>query len=157
MIDLAKQLQHAFVSHGKTLALAESCTGGAVASAITKIPGASKFFLGSVVAYSNEWKKNFLGVEEETLLKKTAVSLETVHEMAGGLLDRTDADFVAAISGTLGPRDYSAFLAIGEKGKPTQAHHLSVPKDRIQAIDFLVTATFEALLRRLNLSPSNNV
>jgi nicotinamide-nucleotide amidase len=67
-----------------TLALAESCTGGFIANQITNVPGASKIFLGGVVAYSNGVKQKFLGVRNETLARHGAVSEAVAHEMAEG-------------------------------------------------------------------------
>jgi PncC family amidohydrolase len=153
---LVKQLQEAFLESGKTLALAESCTGGAIAAALTAIPGASKFFLGSVVAYSNEWKESFLGCSSQTLQTKGAVSLEVVAEMVDGLFARTDADFCVAVSGVLGPSGGSAarpvgtvFVAIGKRGDNLDAGLIHAPQDRKCAIDFLVITILAALLSRL--------
>ena len=84
------------------MAIAESCTGGAIAARLTAMADASKYLLGSIVAYSNEWKEQFLGVKPETLKTKSAVSLEVVMEMArdSGV---TQADFVIAVTGFAGP------------------------------------------------------
>ncbi len=76
------------VKHHQTLALAESCTGGFMAAQLTAIAGASEYFLGSIVAYSNSLKEGLLGVSPETLKKQGAVSKEVVHEMWTGLLKK---------------------------------------------------------------------
>src|ERR1700722_6790579 len=68
----------------RTLALVESCTGGLIANQITNVPGASKVFLGGIVAYSNETKEKFLGVRSRTLKKSGAVSENVAREMAEG-------------------------------------------------------------------------
>ena len=70
----------------KTLSTAESCTGGNIARLITSVPGCSKYFQGSVVAYSNNIKNTILHVKEDTLIKYGAVSRETVEEMIDGIL-----------------------------------------------------------------------
>lgn len=88
---------------GKTLALAESCTGGLLAQMITDIPGSSKYFWGSVTSYSNEAKMKFLGVNENTLARYGAVSRQTAEEMARGILNRAGVDYSLAITGIAGP------------------------------------------------------
>jgi len=85
------------------LVCAESCTGGNIAHLITTIPGSSSFFKGGVVAYSNEIKQQILGVKQETLLEKGAVSKEVVEQMAIGALEKFDADISVAVSGIAGP------------------------------------------------------
>lgn len=86
-----------------TLATAESCTGGGVAASLTKIPGSSDYFMGSVVAYHNRIKKEQLGVAQQTLDAHGAVSEQTVCEMAEGVRQRMGADFGLATSGVAGP------------------------------------------------------
>jgi nicotinamide-nucleotide amidase len=87
----------------KTLALAESCTGGGIANRVTNVPGASAIFLGSVVSYANEVKENFLGVHLETLQEHGAVSEFVAREMAGGARQKFGADFAIAVTGIAGP------------------------------------------------------
>ncbi len=96
---------------GLRLAVAESCTGGWVAKACTDLPGSSEWFLGGVVAYSNEAKTAMLGVSEDILARVGAVSEATVREMAAGALDRFGADVAVAVSGIAGPDG-------GQPGKP---------------------------------------
>lgn len=86
-----------------TLATAESCTGGAIASALVKVPGSSAYFKGGIVAYCNEVKKNILKVKEETLTKFGAVSEECVIEMAQNSLHELNALISVAVSGIAGP------------------------------------------------------
>lgn len=86
-----------------SLATAESCTGGAIASELVKVSGASAYFLGGVVTYSNALKMQLCGVKEETLSKFGAVSAETVKEMASGVLKKTNASCSIAVSGIAGP------------------------------------------------------
>jgi nicotinamide-nucleotide amidase len=86
-----------------TITFAESCTGGRVASTFTKISGVSEVFNGSVVSYSNDIKKDWLNVKEDTLIKYGAVSSECVGEMLDGALNLAKADYAIAISGIAGP------------------------------------------------------
>lgn len=87
----------------KTLALAESCTGGYIANRITNIPGASAVFLAGLVTYSNEAKQNFLDVSPDTLTQHGAVSEPVAREMAEGARAQTGADYALAITGIAGP------------------------------------------------------
>jgi nicotinamide-nucleotide amidase len=88
---------------GRTLATAESCTGGMVAHLITSVPGASDYYKGTVVSYANEIKEKVLGVRAETLQEHGAVSRATVMEMAAGVKDLLSTDYSIAISGIAGP------------------------------------------------------
>jgi PncC family amidohydrolase len=88
---------------GRTLSLAESCTGGLVSSLLTDVSGSSAYFLGTVVPYADRSKEALLGVAPETLRKHGAVSEQTVREMARGALERFGSDVAAAITGIAGP------------------------------------------------------
>jgi nicotinamide-nucleotide amidase len=87
----------------KTVATAESCTGGYIAHLITSVPGSSNYFKGSVVSYDNSIKKNILKVKDETLQTVGAVSEETVREMLRGVLNIMQTDYAIAVSGIMGP------------------------------------------------------
>ncbi len=87
----------------KTLALAESCTGGYIANRITNVPGASAVLLAGVVTYSNEAKERFIGVSAETLAKNGAVSEPVAREMAEGVRRETGADYALSATGIAGP------------------------------------------------------
>lgn len=97
----------------KTLALAESCTGGLLANRITDVPGASEFFLGGVVGYANSVKEKFLGVRAETLQKHGAVSEAVAREMALGARGKFSSDFAIAITGIAGPSGGTAEKPVG--------------------------------------------
>ncbi|MEE9462238.1 MAG: CinA family nicotinamide mononucleotide deamidase-related protein, partial [Bacteroidales bacterium] len=86
----------------KTLAIAESCTGGNIAHMITSVPGSSKYFLGSVVAYSDYVKTSVLGVRETSLKTHGTVSRQVVEQMARGIIKRYGADYAIATSGIAG-------------------------------------------------------
>lgn len=91
------------IERGLTLATAESCTGGNIARLLTAQAGASAYFLGGVIAYSNEVKKCALGVKHRTLEAHGAVSEETVREMVEGVRQRLGADLAIATTGIAGP------------------------------------------------------
>lgn len=91
------------LKRGETLSTAESCTGGAVAARFTAMAGASKYFLGGVVSYSNEVKSTVLGVNKDNLNKFGAVSEIVVKEMAEGVRRLTGSTYAIATSGVAGP------------------------------------------------------
>ncbi len=87
----------------ETLAVAESCTGGNISRLITSVSGSSKYFIGGVVAYSNDIKEQILGVKKDTLIKHGAVSKQTVIEMANGIRRLYGSDYAISVSGIAGP------------------------------------------------------
>lgn len=92
-----------FIKHKKKLAVAESCTGGYLAHLITAVPGASEFFEGGLVSYSNNIKREILNVRELNLKKHGAVSEFVVNDMAINSMGLFDVDYTIAISGIAGP------------------------------------------------------
>ena len=101
--ELAQVVLDLLTARGKTLALAESCTGGGVAARLTDLPGASKAFLCSFVTYSNEAKTAMLGVKPAVLSRFGAVSAECARHMAVGARKRSGADVAVAVTGIAGP------------------------------------------------------
>ncbi|MBQ6689835.1 MAG: CinA family nicotinamide mononucleotide deamidase-related protein [Bacteroidales bacterium] len=88
---------------GKTVSVAESCTGGMISELLTSVPGSSAYYLGSVTSYANSVKQNTLGVRKETLEQYGAVSSECVAEMSEGVRLLMGSDFSVATSGIAGP------------------------------------------------------
>jgi len=109
----AKALAAAMDAGRTTLACAESCTGGLASAAITAVAGASSFFLGCVVSYSNEAKRRLLGVDEGTLAAFGAVSEETAVAMAIGAAAAFGSDFAFSITGVAGPGGGSDAKPVG--------------------------------------------
>ena len=113
-----------------TLATAESCTGGKIASLITSVPGSSGWFKGSVVAYDNSIKTGLLGVNTETIRLFGAVSAETAGEMAKGVRRLMETDYAVAVTGIAGPTGGTAEKPVGtvwiaidsERGLITERH-----------------------------------
>lgn len=99
--------------HGKTLSVAESCTGGLISHLITSIPGSSSYYLGSVTSYANSVKEKALGVKTESLMKYGAVSSEVAYQMAEGVRKLTCSDFAVATTGIAGPGGGSEDKPVG--------------------------------------------
>lgn len=100
---LVERAVRRLIEAGKTVATAESCTGGMIGELLTRRPGSSQAFLGGAITYSNAEKVRQLGVRAETLASHGAVSEETVREMAVGARERVGADLGVAVSGVAGP------------------------------------------------------
>ena len=130
-----------------TVAVAESCTGGAIANAITNIAGASKYFKCGVVAYSNRSKKDLLGVKEATLKKFGAVSGETAAEMAKGILKKSGATYGIAVTGIAGPTGGTKEKPVGTVyialagPKKSEVKHFCFQCDRLEFKQKVVTTT----------------
>lgn len=113
MEDLAKRLGERLAASGQVLAIAESCTGGWVAQAVTAIAGSSDWFDRGFVTYSNDAKQEMLGVRADTLARHGAVSEQTAREMAQGALARSKATVALAVTGVAGPGGGSAEKPVG--------------------------------------------
>ncbi|RJU97558.1 MAG: CinA family protein [Candidatus Poseidoniales archaeon] len=96
-----------------TLTLAESCTGGLLASTLTDIAGASSWFKKSYITYANEAKIQELGVELEALESRGAVSAKVAIQMAKGALEKADADFAISVTGIAGPTNEGSSKPVG--------------------------------------------
>jgi nicotinamide-nucleotide amidase len=103
LLKLAAEVGAALKTRGWMLALAESCTGGGMAAAVTAVPGSSGWFECGYVTYSNPSKIEMLGVSPQTLELEGAVSEAVVREMARGAVNHSHAQVAAAISGIAGP------------------------------------------------------
>ncbi|WP_340674202.1 CinA family protein [Microbulbifer salipaludis] len=111
--QLAEKLGEVLADLGWKVTAAESCTGGAIAAAITSVAGASGWFEGSVVSYADRIKREFLGVDAGDLVELGAVSETVVRQMAVGVLSRLDANLAVAVSGVAGPDGGSAEKPVG--------------------------------------------
>ncbi len=103
LMDLASQVGRVLRERGLTLAVADRCTGGLLGHWITEVPGSSAYFLGGVIAYSNEAKHRWLGVPREILERFGAVSPECARAMAQGVRGRFQADLGVSVTGIAGP------------------------------------------------------
>ena len=136
---------------GKTLALAESCSGGYVSHLITTVAGSSAYFQGSVIPYHNQFKTEILGVSPDTLQKVGAVSEETVQQMAEGVRKLFQSDFGLSSSGIAGPDGGSEEKPVGtvwiavSNGQETKTKKLQLTQDRMLNIQLTGVALLNML------------
>lgn len=137
-----------------TLSTAESCTGGSIAAALTQLSGASKYFLGGVIAYSNDVKMNVLGVSKQTLENHGAISQPVVEQMVQGILNITGSDYGLAVSGIAGPEGGTpekpigtVWCAIGQQGAQPKSWKIRAFGNRGVIITTTVNNVIGELLR----------
>jgi nicotinamide-nucleotide amidase len=140
---------------GYTLAVAESCTGGLIAQRLTEVPGASKYFIEGVIAYSNDAKTRTLGVEPMLLLEHGAVSAAVADSMAEGVRKRANTDFGLSVTGVAGPEGGTeekpvglVFIALADDAH-TEHRKLMLPGDRHLIRWRASQAALDLLRRRL--------
>jgi PncC family amidohydrolase len=154
ILALAERLQALCLGRGSTVALAESCTGGLVAAALTAVPGSSGYFLGGVVSYADEAKRGLLGVDPAILAAHGAVSAQVARAMAEGARARFGASIAASVTGIAGPDGGSDEKPVGltyvgvadEAG--VDVRRFVWPGDRARNRRDSTVAVLEALLSR---------
>ncbi len=147
--EIFKKLSHT----NKTIATAESCTGGLIASTITDIPGASKIFLGGVVVYATEIKQKILGIPLE-ILNEGVISAQVAEAMATMIRNLTGADFSIATTGNLGPSTMEGkpkgliYIAVADS-KGVKIKELTLKGNRIYNKKEATRQALQALLNML--------
>jgi nicotinamide-nucleotide amidase len=156
---LPKALHKLLRSRNKTMATAESCTGGYIAHLITAIPGASNIYKGSIISYDNEIKISVLQVSPAILQKVGAVSEEVVKEMAAGALARLNTDYALAVSGIMGPDGGTpekpvgtVWVAAGDRNKLV-THKFQFRFDRDRNIEMTATQALNLLRKFIVENP----
>ncbi|MHB0947216.1 MAG: competence/damage-inducible protein A [Sedimentisphaerales bacterium] len=152
--SLAEVVGKKLLQHKKTLATAESCTGGLIAKQITDIPGSSGYFKCGWITYSNEAKISQLSVKKELIEQFGAVSSEVAMAMAAGAREKSGADFAAAVTGIAGPTGGTeqkplglVYIAIASEKGVEAEKFLFGPRDR----DFIRQRTYQNALNLLRL------
>lgn len=110
---LSKEIQQYLYDNGKTLGTAESCTGGRIAEAIIASPGASNYFKGGIISYTNEIKERLLSVDRQVLEEKTAVCEEVAIQMVKGACETLGVDYAISVTGIAGPGGGTAAIPVG--------------------------------------------
>ena len=140
---------------GKTVSVAESCTGGTISALFTSVPGASEYYLGSVTSYANEIKINVLDVPAEIIAEHGAVSSECVAAMAEGVRRLTGSDYSVATSGIAGPGGGSADKPVGlvwigvSSDKGTETFSMVFRNDRKRNIERFASSALNILREKL--------
>jgi len=152
---LAADLGRALLARGCRVTVAESCTGGLLAGAITSVAGSSDWFDVGFVTYSNGAKTALLGVPESVLAAHGAVSEETACAMAAGALAKSGADLAVAVTGIAGPSGGTPEKPVGtvcfawaEKGRTVEATTRPFDGDRAAVRDASVSFALRGLLER---------
>ena len=156
----ARTLVSALVDAGRTVATAESCTGGWIAKALTDVSGSSAAFGYGIVSYSNEAKQSLLGVDPETLEAHGAVSEAVVTQMVVGALRVSGADLSVAVSGIAGPDGGTRNKPVGtvwlawavstDSGERIDTEHRLFSGDRESVRAQTVICALEGLRERLS-------
>ena len=142
----------------KTVALAESCTGGLLADAFTDIPGASAVFAGSAVCYTDEAKANILGIPESILAQHGAVSAECAAAMAAAAAEKFGADYALSVTGFAGPGGGTPDDPVGTvyfgyaSPSGVWSRRVHIPGDRAQVKLRAVNTALDLMRRKLNKS-----
>ena len=160
LVGRVDRLQRACLERGLTVSLAESCTGGLVAAALTEIPGSSGYFLGGVVSYADAAKRELLDVAEAILAAHGAVSAQTARAMAEGARARFGTDLAASVTGVAGPDGGSAekpvgltYIAVADGNGVDVRRHVW-PGDRAENRRDSVVAAIDLLLERVAAVPN---
>ncbi len=154
--DVAARVGESLLGIGKTVAVAESCTGGGVCEALTSVPGSSAYFLGGVVAYGNESKTRDLGVPPELIGSRGAVSREVAEAMAAGAMRRFGSDIGVGTTGIAGPGGGTPDKPVGTvyigiaTGEVRLSYSLRLPGDRDAVRKETVRAALDMLVSFLS-------
>lgn len=140
-VEIESIIGKLLTKQNKTIAFAESCTGGYISHLISSVPGCSSYYRGSVIPYHNDLKENVLGMKKDRLIRYGAVSEETVKEMANNVRIRFGADIGVASSGIAGPSGGTEEKPVGTvwiacaDGQQTKTKKLQLFKDRMMNIE----------------------
>jgi nicotinamide-nucleotide amidase len=149
---LEEKIVQSLIRAKRSLAIAESCTGGLLANRVTDVPGASEIFLAGYVTYSNDAKNDILGVDKDLIARLGAVSAEVATAMADGARNRAGAFYALSTTGIAGPAGGSAekpvgtvFIGLSSANSVTTTRKFFFPTDRATFKQMVAQAAFEML------------
>ncbi len=138
---LSKEILQYLYEGGKTLGIAESCTGGGVAQAIIAVPGASNYFKGSIVSYSDDVKERLLNVDAKLIEEQTAVSKNVAEAMVKGACEALNCDYAISTTGIAGPGGGSPQIPVGTiwigYGSKDDVHTVKIEEDNGRDINIV--------------------
>lgn len=150
-----ERVHDVLIARGKTIATAESCTGGLLGDRVTEVPGSSTYYLGGVIAYANDVKEDLLDVHKATMVEYGAVSEQTALEMARGARRALKADYGLSVTGIAGPGGGTpekpvglTWVAVSGPEGDRAARHI-YPGSRVENKHAAVDSVLELLLQIL--------
>ena len=145
--------------HNLKLSVAESCSAGGVSSKICSVPGSSDYFLGGIVAYSNQSKIRDLGVSEESIQNFTEVSKEVAVQMSEGIFKKFNSDFSVSTTGYAGPtgKDIGKVFISVKTPKSTDVKELKLYGNREEITDQIIYQSLQILLDKIKLFISEDI
>lgn len=159
LVTLVTRLHERCLARGVRLATIESCTGGLVGHLITETPGSSAYYVGGFVTYSDQLKRDLVGVPAEVLAAHGAVSAQTAMAMAVGGRERTGADLGASVTGIAGPDGGSpqkpvglTYVAVAD-GRGTEVRRHLWPGSRSENKRSSAEALLDLIIERIDASP----
>lgn len=159
LVTLVARLHERCLARGVHLATIESCTGGLVGHLITETPGSSAWYVGGFVVYSDQLKRDLVGVPAQVLAAHGAVSAQTAMAMAVGGRERTGADLGASVTGIAGPDGGTAQKPVGltyvavADGRGTEVRRHLWPGSRTENKRASAEALLDLILERIDTSP----
>jgi len=159
---LKERIQDICIQRGWKLAVAESCTGGLIGARLTSVPGSSTYFLGGIIAYSNDLKENLLNVPAEILETHGAVSGPVAEAMADGVIAATGAHFGISVTGVAGPDGGTDEKPVGTvwvgvalpSGTTSQLYNFSGNREEVR--EQTVKAALEFFLECISVIPGED-
>ena len=156
---ISREISELLWESEKTVATAESCTGGRIAESIIAVPGASKYFKGGIICYVNEVKENLLGVSHQLLEEKTAVCEEVAVAMVKGACKALGTDYAVAATGIAGPSGGTKEIPVGTIwlacGRPDNVVTFKVEEDHGRDINLAIATNKSMMMLRDFLKAEN--
>jgi PncC family amidohydrolase len=145
--------------HHLTLSVAESCSAGGVSSKICSVSGSSNYFLGGIVAYSNQSKIRDLGVSQQSIQNFTEVSKEVAIQMSEGISEKFNSDFSVSTTGYAGPlgKDIGKVFISVKTPKSTDVKELKLYGNRGEITDQIIYHSLQILLDKIKLFISEDI